>query len=112
MGNDDTLVARVRALFACRKGTAEKRMFGGVSFLFNRHLCVGVRKGELIVRLGVGQEAESLGLPGVRPFDITGRPMRGWVMIDQSVLNDDEVLAEWVEKGIRLCRTLPPKRIL
>jgi TfoX/Sxy family transcriptional regulator of competence genes len=110
MAYNKTLAERVRTLLKSRRGIVEKSMFGGAAFLLNDHIGVGVWKEFLIVRLGVHQADEALNGPGVKPFDITGRPMKGWVMIETAVLDNDEDLTEWVEKAIRLVRTLPPKR--
>lgn len=110
MAYNVALAARVRTLVAPRRGIVEKSMFGGAAFLLNGHVGVGVWKEYLIVRLGVHQAEDALKVAGVKPFDITGRPMKGWVMIEIGVLDNDEDLAEWVEKAIRLVRTLPPKR--
>lgn len=109
MAYDETLAVRVRPLLASRKGFAEKKMFGGVCFLLNGHICVGFWKEFLIVRLGVSQADDALKLAGARPFDVTGRAMRGWVMLEKGLLDCDEELAEWVEKAVRIVRTLPPK---
>jgi TfoX/Sxy family transcriptional regulator of competence genes len=88
-------------------GAIRKQMFGGTGYLLDGNMLGGVIGDELIVRLG--QEDDSaLGMPGVRPFDLTGRPMRGWVMVDVSVL-DGDALAEWLERAREFVVTLPPK---
>jgi hypothetical protein len=109
MAYAEALAKRIRPLLTHRKGFVEKKMFGGVCCLLNGHICVGVWKDYLIVRLGVSQAVEALKLSRIRPFDITGRAMKGWVMIEESALDDDGELAEWVEKAVRIVRTLPPK---
>jgi TfoX/Sxy family transcriptional regulator of competence genes len=105
--NED-LAARVRAALARRKNITEKKMFGGVGWLLNGNLCVGVWKESLIARLG---EDYSLALrePHVREFDITGKSLTGWVMIALSALATAEALHEWVNRCIAFVRTLPAK---
>ena len=63
------------------KGRDKKKMFGGVCYLLNGNMCFGIYKDYLIVRLGEEEAAAALKQEGVRPFDITGRPMKGWVMV-------------------------------
>lgn len=109
MPYDVDLADRVQPLLIGRKGVVQKAMFGGLAFLLNGHVCVGIWKDCLIVRLGIGQSEDALRLKGVHPFDITGRAMRGWVMIEKAGLDDHDELAEWVEKGVRIARTLPAK---
>lgn len=72
MAYDEKLAARLRRAIAGRKGFVEKKMFGGLGFLLNGNMCLGVWKGTLIVRIDPEEYILALGEPGVRPFDITG----------------------------------------
>ena len=67
-------------------------MFGGVGFLLNGNLLVGVWKDSLCVRLGPDQAEEALLEPHVKEFDITGRPMKGWVLVEPEGVEDDDQL--------------------
>jgi TfoX/Sxy family transcriptional regulator of competence genes len=78
MAFSETLAARVRKCLARKKGIGEKKMFGGVGFLLNGNLLVGVWKDSLIARLGPEEGDEALKEPHVKVFDITGRPMKNW----------------------------------
>jgi hypothetical protein len=69
---------------------------------------VGVHGDDLIARIASDDTAAALTEPGVRPFDITGRPMRGWVLVAGEAL-DDAVLDRWVEQARTFVATLPPK---
>lgn len=109
MPYDETLAARVRPLMARRKGFAEKKMFGGIGFLLRGHMCVGVWKEFLIVRVGAEQHEDALDQPHVRQFDITGRAMTGWVMVEPGGVESDEDLQDWVHRATEFVRTLPPK---
>jgi hypothetical protein len=104
-----SLAERVRQAFAGSRGVAEKKMFGGLCFLLHGNLCVGIWKNSLIARLGPVHAAAALQQPDVGEFDITGRPMKGWVMIDPDGLETDEQLANWVRQGSEFVRTLPRK---
>src|SRR5262245_4756788 len=99
MAFDEYLAARIRQRLARRKGIEEKRMFGGVGFLLNGNLLVGVWKDSLCVRLGPEQAEEALPEPDVKEFDITGRPMKGWVLVEaEGVTGDDQLRAGYDER--------------
>ena len=109
MAFDATIADRVRPLMARRAGAVEKKMFGGVGFLLHGNMCVGVWKEFLIVRVGPDAYGDALAERGVQEFDITGRPMKGWVMVDPSGARDDLELSAWVERAVAYVRTLPRK---
>lgn len=109
MGYDEQLAARTRPLISRRRGFSEKKMFGGLGFLLDGHICVGVWKESLIVRVGPDQYEQALREFAVREFDITGRPMTGWVLVAPEALADPDDLRGWVRRGIDFVRTLPPK---
>ena len=77
MAFSEELAERIRQGLARRKGIEAKKMFGGIGFLLNGNLLVGVRKDSLIVRLGPEEGEEALKEPLVSEFNITGRAMRG-----------------------------------
>jgi hypothetical protein len=102
------LAGRVRGVFARKRNAAEKKMFGGVGWLLNGNMCVGVWKEWLIARLGDGY-GEALREPHVREFDITGKTMSGWVMVGAAGVTTDDELREWVNRCVAFVRTLPAK---
>ena len=107
MAYNEDLDARVSEAVSAW-GTTRKRMFGGTCHLINGNMMCGVHGDSLIVRLGEAQAQESLGRPHVRPFDMTGRPMKGWVMVDEAGLKG-EALKGWLEKARSFAESLPPK---
>lgn len=109
MPYDATLAGRLRDALAARHGIEEKKMFGGVGFLLNGNMLVGVWKESLIVRLGPQAYEKALREPCVRPFAITGRPMKGWVMVDPEGIEDDRPLNDYVERAVLFVQTLPKK---
>jgi len=109
MAFDETLAARIRDALARKRGVEEKKMFGGVGYLLNGNLLVGVWKDSLVVRLGSDNYDDVLLEPHVREFDITGRPMKGWVLVEPGGVEDDEQLTDWIERATRFVRTLPAK---
>lgn len=84
-------------------------MFGGIGFLLHGNMLVGVWKTSLIARLGPQGAAAALREEHVREFDITGRPMQGWVMIDPDGLESDAELAMWLQRSHDFVKTLPKK---
>lgn len=109
MPHDADLADRVRRRLARRPGVVEKAMFGGVAFLLHGNMSVGIHRDALIVRTSPVRAAEALQQPGVRVFDITGRPMKGWLMVGPEALETDDELARWVAEGLAFATTLPPK---
>jgi TfoX/Sxy family transcriptional regulator of competence genes len=109
MAFDEALAERIRHLLTRSKHVEEKRMFGGVGFLLNGNLLVGVRKNSLLVRLGPEQGEEALKEPHVKEFDITGRPMKGWVLVQPEGVEDDDQLSAWIERAMKIVGTLPAK---
>jgi TfoX/Sxy family transcriptional regulator of competence genes len=108
MAFDELLADRVRTCFQQVAGVSEKKMFGGLAFMTGGHLTVGVYGDGLIARIGAQDMDAATAEPGVRPFDMTGRPMRGIVVIDSAVL-DDNTLARWIGQARRYVAGLAPK---
>lgn len=104
-----SLAARVRHALARTRGVVETRMFAGLVFLLDGNLLVGVWHDSLIARLGREAADAALQEPHVGVFDVTGRPMRNWVLIDPDGLDDDRRLNEWLDRAMEFVQTLPPK---
>ena len=109
MAFSEELAQRIRQRLARRKNVEERRMFGGVGFLLGGNLLLGVWKGSLVVRLGPDQGDEALLEPHVKEFDITGRAMKGWVLVEPAGVEDDDQLSGWIERAVKFVRTLPAK---
>ena len=105
----EPLAERIRQALARKKGVEEKKMFGGVGFLLNGNLLVGVWKASLVVRLGPDEGEETLKEPHVKEFDISGRPMRNWVLVEPAGVEDDGQLSAWIERAARFVGALPAK---
>lgn len=84
-------------------------MFGGVGFLLRGNMCVGIWQNALIVRVGPREYAGALSSPFVREFDITGRPMTGWIIVEPEGLDTDRDLHAWVQRAVDFVGTLPSK---
>jgi len=109
MAFDETLADRVRAIIRTDPTVSEKRMFGGLAFLASGNMSVGVQGTELIVRVGPAEGVTLLNQPGVRVFDIRGRPMKGWLLVAATSVPDQEKLSAWIALGLSYAKSLPPK---
>lgn len=109
MAFDEGLADRIRDVVADRLDVTEKRMFGGLAFLVNGNMAVGVHHDDLMVRLPAEEHEAALGEPGARVFDMTGRPMKGWLVVDAAALAEDDDLRRWVGRGVAFACTFPPK---
>jgi TfoX/Sxy family transcriptional regulator of competence genes len=85
-------------------------MFGGRCFMLHGNMLVGPMKdGGLLVRVGKERYAESLDLPGVRPMSMGAKTMTGFIEVTGDVLEDDDVLLDWIERARSFVETLPAK---
>ncbi|MEK6249234.1 MAG: TfoX/Sxy family protein [Planctomycetales bacterium] len=109
MAFDEVLASRIRSLVSRKKGFSDKRMFGGIGFLLNGNMCVGVFKDWLIVRLDKDHHDETLTEPHTRPFDITGKVMKGWAMIEPDGSSSVPALKGWIDRAARFVHSLPAK---
>ena len=109
MAYDEGLAQRIREALADDAGLSERRMFGGVAFMLHGNMAVGISGDELMVRVGPEAYDEALAQPHARVFDMTGRVMRGWVVVAAEGIADDAALDEWVQRGADYALSLPPK---
>jgi len=106
---DEQLAERIRASLGKRRGIVEKKMFGGIGFLLNGNMCVGVHQTDLIVRLAPDETDAAFKQPHTRPFDLTGRPMKGWILVEPAGLKTPARLSKWIEMAASYAGSLPPK---
>lgn len=113
MAYDTDLAERVRAVLNRARpqgsGRREIRMFGGLCFMVEGHMCCGVTGEDLVVRVGPTQMKDALAQPHVRPMDFTGRPLKGFVFVSQAGCCRAEDLARWVGRGLSFVRSLPQR---
>lgn len=110
MAFDETLAGRVRGVLARRRGVSEKKMFGGLAFLHEGRMFCGVIGGDLVVRVGPEAWGEALGRRHVRPMDLTGRPLTGYVYVAPAGVRTAVSLRSWVDRGLGFSRTLDGTR--
>lgn len=109
MAYDHALADRVRACLKGEVGLFEAEMFGGLAFMINGNMSCGVTGNELIIRVGSERHEAILERENVKPFDMTGRPMKGWFVVEESGIGQDSQLAEWVSAALEFARSLPAK---
>jgi TfoX/Sxy family transcriptional regulator of competence genes len=108
MAYDLKLAERIRAELGDIPAV-ERKMFGGVGFLLQGNMAVGVYKEDLIVRLDPEKQEKLLKKPGAKVFDITGKPMKGWLMVEPEGCSTKKQLSAWVKEGIEFTSKLPAK---
>jgi len=109
MAYNRALADEVRARIGERPGLTERQMFGGIAFMLNGNMAVGVSGDELMVRVGKDAHDEAVSLPGARIFDMSARPMRGWILVATEGIASDADLDAWINRGVSWAETLPPK---
>ena len=109
MAYDPKLAERIRAIAAGRKGVTEKEMFGGIAFLLDGKMFVGLAKNQLMVRVGPDRHDEALARPHVRPMDFTGRPMRGYVYVAPAGYANARALSAWIDWSTAFVATVKKK---
>ena len=109
MAFDENLAARIRTALGRKKGVEEKKMFGGLCFLLHGNMLVGVWKDSLIARIGQDQAEEGMLEPHAKPMDITGKPMKGWIMVEPVGVADESEVKKWVLRAVKFVGKLPAK---
>ena len=113
MAYDQALADRIRNAVRGRAGITEKEMFGGIAFLLDEKMFVGIVKDDLMVRVGPEAHAAALEEPHVRPMDFTGRPMKGYLYVALEGTRTQASVTAWVERAATFVVTVvkkPPKR--
>jgi TfoX/Sxy family transcriptional regulator of competence genes len=103
---DEDLADRVRALMAGEPGLVEKKMFGGLALMLDGNMACGVMGDELLIRIDPDTHEQVLAEPGTKPFAMSNRTAKGFVLVRAGA---DADLRRWVERGVAFTRTLPPK---
>jgi len=109
MAYDEALADRIRELIATRGEPTERKMFGGITWMLQGNMACGLLGDDLCVRLAPEDAEQALGEPQTRPFDMTGRPARGMVVVAAEAVRADDALARWVDAGADYALSLPPK---
>ena len=109
MTYSEELAERMRVALAASRNLEERRMFGGLAFMVNGHMCCGVVGDELMVRVGPDLYQSSLAQPHAREMDFTGKPLKGMVYVGTQGIATERQLGEWVQRGLAFVSTLPAR---
>lgn len=109
MAYNEELAERIREKLLSKPAFVERKMFGGVCFVFQGNMACGILQNDLIIRVGKEAYESALALPYTKKFDITGKAMTGWIMVSPEGHGSDEQLDAWLKRGIDLAASLPPK---
>jgi TfoX/Sxy family transcriptional regulator of competence genes len=101
MAYDEKLADRIRELISkTHRITEEKKMFGGLCFMVNHKMCIGIQIDHMMVRLNPDQYEQALEKEGCRPMEFTGKPMQGYVYVDPEVLTTQKKLDNWIQLAL------------
>lgn len=106
---DENLAVRLRPLFQGQYAVTEKKMFGGLAFMVNGHMCCGIVGSDLMVRTGPDAFDHAVKRPHARPMDFTGRPMKGFVYVAPAGYLSDRDLQSWTQVGLDFVLSQPAK---
>jgi hypothetical protein len=109
MHSDARLIARVEAATRGWRGLAPKKMFGGMAWMLHGNMCIGIWHESLVVRCGPSHWADQLKRKHVREMDITGRSMKGWLLIEPAGVATSAGLKLWLKTARSFVATLPRK---
>lgn len=108
MGYDEKLADRIRAVLAkADKLPLERKMFGGICFMVDGAMCCGVLNDDLIVKVEREKHDEALAQPHARPFDFSGRPMKGILYVGPKGTATAAQLKRWIDRGLAHVATRP-----
>ena len=110
MSYDEGLAERIREQFQDRNDVEEKKMFGGLCFMISNHMCCGIVKDTLMLRVGPDNYETCLARKHASEMDFTGRTMKGMVYIAPEGFDSDKDLDEWLNTGTFFVESLPPKK--
>jgi TfoX/Sxy family transcriptional regulator of competence genes len=109
MAYDLGLADRIRLVLGRLGDFSERKMFGGLCFLVNGHMCCGIVKSDLMLRLTPEAATAALREPHTRPMDFTGKPMKSMIYVEAAGIDSEAALEKWVKSGAATVRMFPPK---
>ena len=109
MAYDEGSAERIRELLTEQENVSERKMFGGLAFMLNGHMTIGLNNDDLMVRIGAEKHEEALAEPHTRKMDFTGRSMRGYIFVNPEGYTEDDDLAAWIKRASDFTLSLPPK---
>ncbi len=109
MTYDTQLEKRIDLLESKFETLTKKRMFGGIGYLLNGNMAFGIHKDFLVIRVSSDQSRELLKNTFISPFNLTGRPMSGWLLIAQTGFQTEKQLLKLLDLAYAYAKKLPSK---
>jgi hypothetical protein len=106
---DENLANRIRRILKKMEGVSEKKMFGGLCFLVNGNMAMGVVNNDLMLRVGPDSYEKMFDLPHVRKMDFTGKSLKGFIYVGGEGTGAEKDLKGWVSIAVDYAKSLPPK---
>ncbi len=100
MAYNEKIADKIRIALDGTKNLVEKKMFGGIAFMVNDKMCLGVDKYDIMLRCEPEMTDELLSKKGVRPFDLTGKPMKGWLLVSEDGISTKKNFDYWVQVAV------------
>ena len=100
MAYDSQLAVRIREHFSDFHGVEEKEMMGGLAFMYNKKMCVGIIKDEMMLRIDPTLHDTVVERPGCRAMDFTGKIMKGWILVDSSGMRSNKDFNYWIDLAL------------
>ena len=109
MAYDEALAQRIQKITATKKSFTEKKMFGGLCFLYKGNMCCGIVDNKLMLRIGKDAYENCLKEVYTQEMTFTGKPMKGMIYVLPKGFSDSRQLKKWIEKALLFVKTLPDK---
>lgn len=100
MAYDEQLAFRIRGALASLQNVEEKQMMGGITWMLNGKMCVGIVGDELMCRIDPDFHAEAITKPGCRTMDFTNKPMKGFVFVSPDAISTAKALQYWIDRAL------------
>jgi TfoX/Sxy family transcriptional regulator of competence genes len=110
MAYDEGLAERIRGYLSDRNDVVEKKMMGGLTFMVDGKMCVGVVKNDLMVRFDPERQEEIMSKSGARVMDFTGKSMIGFALVETETLREEGGLARWLDIALSYNRIAKPSK--
>src|SRR5436190_23006881 len=110
MAYNEKLADRIRERFNDLRRVEEKPMMGGLTFMYNGKMCVGIIKGDLMCRIDPAKHNECIEKRGCRTMDFTNRPMSGFIMVDETGMKYKKVFDYCIDLALEFIKSVKHTR--
>ena len=111
MAYSEKLAERINSILKGKRGIVQKKMFGGICYMYKDKMSVGIVKDDLMIRVLPEKYDEYLKKPHVRKMDFTGKPLKGFLYVGSQGIKTERQLSKWIDVGLEFAVKSPPKKI-